>query len=160
MKGYLLSLTGAIILSAVVSILVSDGKMGRFIKGMTRLFVFSIVIVPLVSLFGEKKFLFPRTEISSDSGYLEQCAAMLERADEEAIEAFLREEYSLSAEAEMTRERTEGFAREKISVKISGDGIFEPGTHIDMMSEIEMVLEKNYGCAAEVTWLGRESESS
>lgn len=160
MKAYLLTLTGAILLSSLVSILIPDGKMGRFIKGMTRLFVFSIVIVPLASLFGENKINFSQKELAVDHDYLVRCAAMLEREDEETIEGFLLENYAYRAEVQMTRGTEADFPRKKLVVKISADGIFEPGTHIDMMTEIENVLEEIYGCPAEVIWEEKGSESS
>ncbi len=159
MKAYLLTLTGAILLSAIVSVLLPDGKMGRFLKGMTRLFVFSIVVVPLVSLFHEKKFDFSTGETAMDAAYLETCAELLERADEREIEGYLLGEYGLESEAEMSRKPTGDFGREKVRVKLFFEGIFEPEAHIDMMTEIKNVLEKNFGCLAEVEWQAR-SESS
>lgn len=152
MKAYLLTLTGAILLSAVASIVLPGGKMGKFLKGMTRLFVFSVVIVPLVSLFGEKKLDFKAGSVRTDTKYLETCAALLERADEREAELYLKEEYGVTSKAKMTRKAEEDFCREKIEVKIYSDGIFEPGAHIDMMRKIESVLEKNFGCKAEAEW--------
>ena len=156
MKAYLLTLTGAILLSSIVSILVSDGKMGRFIKGMTRLFVFSIVIVPLISLFEKKGFDFPNNNINTDEKYLLKCAALLSEKDERAITAYLSQEYSLTAETIVERGTNENFACKKITVKINDSGIFGQDEHIDMISQIKTDIEEKYGCQTEVIWQGAD----
>ena len=155
MKTYLLTLTGAILLSAIVSILISDGKMGRFVKGMTRLFVFSIVIVPLVSLFGKKSFDFSTGNIGTDENYLLKCAALLSEKDEEIITNYLFEEYSLVAETIVERSASGKFACKKITVKINDFGIFGQDEHIDMINRIKTDIEEKYGCQTEVIWQGR-----
>ena len=160
MKAYLLTLTGAILLSAVLSILVSDGKMGKFIKGMTRLFVFSVVILPIASLFGEKKISFPVSEVGTDSGYLAKCALLLSERDETEIKEYLKEEYSLDAEAEVARAAEGNFLRKKIVVIIEDFGIIGQEGHIDMMTCIQADLEEKYGCQTEVIWQGTESNNS
>lgn len=152
MKAYLLTIAGVIILSAVVSILVSDGKMGKFIKGMMRLFVFSVVIVPFISMFGEKDFVFSTAEIESDEGYLIRCSEILEEKDEKEIIEFLSREYGIIGEAEVVRDNSDGFARKKINVKIFDAGIFGQDEHIDIIGRIKIVLEEKYGCQTEVAW--------
>lgn len=156
LKAYLLSLAGAILLSSLVSILVSDGKMGKFIKGMARLFLFSVLISPLFSLFGGRNPLgFSAAEsadVAVSGDYLLVCAEMLEREDEAEIEAFLLKEYALEAKADMTREADGLFLRKKIRVEITNGGISEREPHIDMTEELRSVLEQKYGCEAEVIW--------
>lgn len=158
MKAYLLTLSGVIILSAIVSILISDGKMGKFIKGMTRLFVFSVVIVPLVSVFEKKELAFSAAEIGTDEGYLLRCAELLSEQDEEEISRFLSEEYAVSAWVEIEREIEDHFPRKKITVIIYESGIFGQDEHINMIDCMKSVLEEKYGCVTEVVW--RENASA
>lgn len=155
MKAYLLTLTGAILLSAVLSILVSDGKIGKFIKGMTRLFVFSVVILPIASMFGEKRLSFSASEVGTDVGYLKKCAALLSERDETEIKEYLKEEYSLDSEAAVERAAEGNFEREKIVVYIEEFGIFGQEGHIDMIACIQADLEEKYGCQTEVIWQGK-----
>lgn len=155
MKAYLLTLTGAILLSAVLSILVSDGKMGKFIKGMTRLFVFSVVIFPIASLFGENKISFSASEVGTDVGYLKKCSALLCERDEAEIKEYLKKEYLLDSEAEVERAADGNFLREKIIVIIEDSGIIGQDGHIDMIACIQADLEEKYGCKTEVIWQGK-----
>lgn len=156
MKAYLLAVSGAIILSAVISIIVSDGKMGKFIKGMTRLFVFSVLLVPLLSLFGEKKIVLTASEITSDEGYLAYCAEKLSKRDEEEIATYLVEEYSLVVQVNVERGTEDGFPRKKIMIKLFGNGIYEQDEHIDILSRIQEQIQDEYGCLTEVVWQERE----
>lgn len=152
MKAYLLTLTGAILISAVLSILVSDGKMGKFIKGMIKLFVFSVVILPLSVFFGQKNFSFSLSEVKTDDGYLKKCSALLSHQDEAEIKKYLKEEYEIEADVIVERSYEANFPREKISLKIKDDGIFQTEEHIDMMNWIQAFLEENYNCETEVVW--------
>lgn len=156
MKSYLLMLAGAILLSSLVSILISDGKMGKFIKGMTRLFVFSLVVVPLLSLFGKREFTFSISEISEDEEYLEFCNEALAQEDEAEIEGYLLKEYSLKSEAEVVWEIGDTFTRKKILVKITDAGIFGQEEHIDIIEKIIYELEEKYDCKTEVIWEATE----
>ncbi len=160
MKTYLLTLTGVIILSAIVSILVSDGKMGKFIKGMTRLFVFSVVIVPLVSVFEKKELALSTAEIGTDENYLLRCAELLSGQDEEEISRFLSDEYAVSALVEMERGIEDYFPRKKITVIIYESGIIGQDEHINMIDCMKSVLEEKYGCVTEVVWQANASAKS
>lgn len=157
MKAYILTLAGAVLLSAVLSILVSDGKMGKFIKGMTKLLVFSIVAAPLISLFAEGEFALPSAEIGHDEGYLERCAELLSERDAAEIEAYLSEEFALpAAEVQAKRGTEDGFPLKKITVILQADGIFGQDGHIDMVDRIRAALFGRFGCEAEVIWRGTD----
>ena len=156
MKSYLLAVSGAIILSAVISILVSDGKMGTFIKGMARLFVFSVLLVPLLSMFGEKKIVLTASEITSDEGYLVYCAEKLSKQDEEEIATYLVEEFSLTVQIRVERGTESGFPRKKIMIKLFENGIYGQEEHIDILSRIQAQIQEEYGCLTEVVWQERE----
>ena len=156
MKAYLLAISGAIILSAVISILVSDGKMGKFIKGMTRLFVFSVLLVPLLSMFSEKKIVLTASEIAADEGYLAFCAEKLSKQDEEEIATYLVEEYSLAVQVKVERTIENGFPRKKIVIKLFENGIYGQEEHIDIVSRIQEQIQEEYGCMTEVVWQERE----
>ena len=51
MEGYILAVCGAVILSALVTILLPEGKTGKFINGMLRVFCVAVMLVPLYGMF-------------------------------------------------------------------------------------------------------------
>ena len=160
MKTYILTVAGAVLLSAVVAILVSDGKMGKFVKGMSKLLVFSLVVAPLIGLFGEKNVSLSAAEIGSDEGYLSRCVELLVEEDERAIEDYLSETYSIIAKVLVERKTGDGFPREKITVNLFDLGIFGQDEHINTVSKLQTELEERFGCKTEVVWQGTESKNS
>lgn len=160
MKGYLLTVAGAVLLSALLSILMPEGKMGKFVKGIARLFVFSALTAPFFTYFAKGDFGFFSEPIAEDKDYLVRCAELLSEEDERAIVDRLTEEFSVEAEAEVLRSADAGFPREKISVKILRDGINGQEEHIDMINRIRADLEEEFGCKnTEVVWQGTSKSS-
>ena len=152
MRAYVLSIAGIVLVIAAISIIAPGGKMGKFIKGMGRLFILVVMVAPFATFFGGKsgKF-FESTEITPDSAYLAHCAQMLSEEDEKEITAYLNEQFSVTAKVQVFRssERS-GFPREKIEAKIIDFGINGQGGHIDRAEDVRKALEKRYGCEAVV----------
>ena len=48
MKAYILSIAGAVLLSAVITIISPSGKMGKFIKGTSKLLILVIMLAPVI----------------------------------------------------------------------------------------------------------------
>ena len=152
MKAYILSIAGVVLLSAVATIIAPSGKMGKFVKGMTKLMTLLVILSPLVSwVSGRKTFTIETSSIQADSAYLTRCAELLERQDEEEIVLWLEDEFSVTATAEVSRAAAVGFAREKIVVKILDFGIIGQDGHINTVSRVRSGLEAKYGCSAEVS---------
>lgn len=154
MKGYVLAVAGAILLSALFTALLPEGKLGKFLKGMGGLFVFAAVVAPLSGLFTGKVTAEEGTALGQDAGYLASCADFLERYDAQEAEKLLGEQFSLRAEATAERGTEAGFPLRKITVKIYADGIIGQDEHIDMAERVKNAIEERYGCTAEVIWIG------
>ncbi len=155
MKGYILSVAGAVLLAAAVAVICPSGKMGKFVRGMAKLAVFAVMLSPLLSLAGKGELFRPfSANIGSDEGYYRSCADLLEKADGEAVAAYLEEEFGVKAEVCTERAAREGFPLLKISVKITDGGIIGQDGHINRMTRIKEALEEKYACPAEVTWIG------
>lgn len=148
--GYILSIAGIVLLSAVISVIAPGGKMGKFVKGMTRLFIFVVLVAPFVKLVRDPEALLPSAEIGVDRGYLSVYTDMLSRADEREIAALLRAEFGVEAEVSVSRS-FDDLSYEKIIVRIFDLGINGDEAHIDILSAIGERLEKIYGCKAEVS---------
>ena len=149
MNGYILSIAGAILISAVITIISPGGKMGKFVKSMSRLFIFVVLITPFVKFIKEPE-VFTTAEIASDDGFLRDYAAMLSRKDSEEIVSWIKAEYGATAEAEVSRS-FDDFSYEKIIVRVTDFGINGTESHIDILSAIGERLERMYGCSAEVS---------
>lgn len=154
MKEYILMITGAILISAAASVLTPGGKLGSFIRGMARLFVFSVVVMPLFAI-GGKEFSFGSMgDVPIDSVFLEACAEKLSLQSEEETKEYLSEQYALSAEVEIGRGTEDGFPVRKIVIKLKDEGIFGEKEHIDIAEKIRADLSEKYACRAEVVWIG------
>lgn len=153
MKAYILSIAGVVLLTAVVSIIVPNGKMGKFIQGLGKLLTLSVMIAPFASLFLHKdsKFSFSPQTIQKDESYLVSCARMLAERDEEEIGKSLKDEFSVTAEIAVERGKTAGFPSEKITVKITDFGIIGQDGHKDMIDKIQATLAARYGCEVSIS---------
>ncbi len=150
MKAYILTLAGIILVSAVVSLLVPQGKMSAFIKGMTKLLVLAVVVAPFISYFKKEEFEFTNAEINWDVAYLERSASLIAKEDEEEISSYLSEDYGVTAEVGVTRAWDGNYTMQIITVKITDSGIFGQDDHINNIAEIKSRLEERYGCTVEI----------
>ena len=60
MQAYILSVAGAVLLSAVVSLILPEGKLSPLIRGMTKLITLVLLVSPLISLLRGGSVLFGR----------------------------------------------------------------------------------------------------
>lgn len=150
MQAYILSVAGAVLLSAVVSILVPDGKLAPLIRGMCKLITLILLVSPVVSLFRGTAFSLDEAEYSEDSDFLGVCAEMAEQNNERSVESWLMEEYGIVGEADVVLAADGTYSAKSVTVRISDFGIYGEESHIDISLQIEAVLEKRFGCEAEV----------
>ncbi len=152
MKSYILAIAGVILLSAVVTMIAPSGKMGKFLKGATKLVILVVMISPVISLVksGKPDFSAP-SAVGLDTGYLKACSARLERADEEEIAAYLAEEFSVGCEVQVSRSDSAPFPREKITVILDGEGINGEDGHKHIVTCIKEAVEARYGVQTEVS---------
>ncbi|MGN1077328.1 MAG: stage III sporulation protein AF [Candidatus Gallimonas sp.] len=151
MKAYILSIAGAVLLSAVITVLAPNGKMGKFVKGTMKLLILIVILSPLARFLSGGSFSLSSGTIGTDSGYLLQCAAMLEKEDGIAIKNDLYQEFGVVAEVTTERAEESGFPLKSVSVKITDFGIIGQDEHIDIMNKIADALSEKYGCRAVVT---------
>ncbi len=149
MKGYVLSIAGVILISAVISIIAPSGKMGKFVKSMSRLFIFVILITPFVRFVKNPDAVLPSSEITEDEGYLRAYTSMLCKADEEEIASWMEEEYGVKSSVFVSRS-SDDFSYKKIVVSVTDFGINGEESHIDILSAAKERLFGRYGCDVEV----------
>lgn len=151
MKEYILSVAGIVLLSAVITVILPGGKMGKFIKGAMKLFTLAVLVSPFVKHFETGTIAMPEENIQLNMEYLTHCAATLAEADERAIAEELSQTYSVTAEVKVERRAEAQFPLEKILVKITDFGINGQDEHIHIMSLIQENVTNRYGCQTEVT---------
>ena len=151
MREYVLAIAGVVLVSAVISIIAPSGKMGKFIKGATRLAVLVILVSPFANVLSGGEFSFSSEQIAEDSAYLRRCADLLSEEDEKNIAKFMQTEFGVAGEADVIRNGNQNYAYEKITIKIYDFGIFGEDEHIDIMCKIQDSLQSKYGCGVEIS---------
>lgn len=151
MKEYILSIAGIVLLSAVITVILPSGKMGKFIKGAMKLFTLVVLVSPFVKHFEKGTIVMPEESIKLNMEYLSHCASTLAEADERSIAEELSQTYSVTAEVKVERKAEAQFPLEKIFVKIIDFGINGQDEHIHIMSLIQENVTNRYGCQTEVT---------
>ncbi len=150
MKAYVLSVAGAVLLSAVLAIIAPSGRTGKFIKGISKVFVLSVLVSPFFGLLkGNTPSFSGKNAFESDVSYFTACADLLEEEDSKEIQALLQEQFELETEV-TTKRSSVDLSLKKITVKLVSFGINEQGGHIDIVSDVQAYLEKRYGCETEV----------
>ena len=104
MQAYILSVAGAVLLSAVVSLILPEGKLAPLIRGMTKLITLVLLVSPLISLLRGEVFFSDGETVAEDEDFLLSCTQRVEENDEQAIAAWLEEEFGVSALSEVQLE--------------------------------------------------------
>ena len=151
MKAYILSIAGIVLLSAVVSMIAPSGKMGKFVRGTTKLLILLVMLSPIISwIEGKTELSLSSSAIDTDEAYLERCITLMEEGDARNIAAYLLSEYGV--EAEISTERVlDDFRLQKITVKVNDFGIIGQDGHINIMTRIEDDLKARYGCEVAIS---------
>lgn len=155
MKAYILAVCGAAIISALVTVLLPEGRTGKFINGILKLFCLLVMLVPLLFLFTDPGEVFPdsggETEMEYDEGFIDYMFSRLAEEEEAAVETYIEEEFSVIADAEVGWKNVEyAFTVSELSVTVKDFGIYTDGEHIFIIEQIAERMEKLYS-EAEVT---------
>lgn len=117
MNGYLLSVIGTVLLSAILTAIVPEGKTSSAIKGVAKLACVLAIVAPVLEFFqggsaelGGKKtsqLIFSESVIQTDEEFIKYYSEMRIRETEKTLEAELVEKYGVetSITLEWTRER-------------------------------------------------------
>lgn len=103
MKTYLLSATGVIFLSVIVSLLVPEGKLNKSITFVMRLICIAVLIQPLTGIFK-----IGQTENSAIKTDYEYVASVYSNHQSEQLEKLLQEKLFIESECLITVEFVSG----------------------------------------------------
>lgn len=148
MKAYILSIAGVILLSALVAAIAPKGKMGEFVKGMTKLLILAVIVMPLVNYLKAGELSSPSPAISVDSAYTEYCTDLAREKTEKEITLYIEESTKMRSEVSVTMET--GYRLKSVRVKITDFGIIGADEHTISMGNLQNELKKRYSCEVEV----------
>ncbi len=146
MRAYILAIIGIVLLAAAVTLIAPSGKMGKFLKGATRLCILFVMLMPVRALLAGEAPVAVTQEMQTDEDYLAFCAKELAEGDAAAIVLTLEEEYGVTAAVRVVRNADATFSYQKIDVRILDFGISQEEEHIYMMESIREALAAHYGC--------------
>lgn len=115
MSGYLLSIIGTVLLCAVLTAIVPQGKTSGVIKGVAKLACVLVIVSPVLRFFktGEiggnstenSPTFFPQTGIETDGTFIQYYSEMRVRETERALQEEILERYGVEAQVTLLWER-------------------------------------------------------
>ena len=99
MKAYILSVCGAVIVSSLVAILLPEGRTGKFINGILKLFCLLVMLIPFFSFVRGFEFSGSgesASEIELDDAFMDSFYNARAEQEEAMLRSRLEEEYSLT----------------------------------------------------------------
>ena len=111
MSGYLLSLIGVVLLSAILTAILPEGKTAGLIKSVMRMVCVLTIISPVLNFLGEGAWavsgiknsteILPERGIQQDSTFIHYYSEMRITETEKALKQELFERFSVDCEVEM-----------------------------------------------------------
>lgn len=105
MNGYLLAVMGTILLAAVVTAIVPEGKTAGVVKGMTKLICLLVIVSPILKYLrsetttnsqNDSQNFFSQSVIQTDESFIKYYSEMRIRNTEAALEKELQEEFDVA----------------------------------------------------------------
>ena len=146
MSEYIWAVSGAAIISALAAILLPEGRIGKFIKGILKLFCLAVMLTPLFSVAEQ----FLNGDLGAVAGGGDSSVSELDeqfidavfdsRAKEQAkeIDALLEDEFSVAVSAEVVWESVEyAYRVTDVNIKIENFGMYGSDEHIFIIGQIK-----------------------
>lgn len=152
MQTYILGVCGAVIISALVTILMPEGKTGKFIGGILKLFCVAVMLLPVPSLLREIGVIgsAPAAEVPLDEAFIEEVFSRRAAQQEEDLEALIAEEIGVTVSASIGWASEEyAYTVDRVDVKIEDFGIYGADRHIFVIEQVGERVEELF--SAEVT---------
>ena len=135
MQAYIWAVCGAVIISALAAILMPEGKIGKFINGILKLFCLSVMIAPLFALF-EKFTGEPPAGDGSD--FIEYMFGKRAQEEADSLEELLEEEFAIGVSAEILWDYAEyAYNVTNVNIKIENFGMYGNDEHIIIIAQVE-----------------------
>ncbi len=139
MKAYILSVCGAVLISALVTLLMPEGRSGKFIGGILRLFCLLAILAPLLAFVrSDLPDLSSSAQSAPDGAFIEYFYGRYAKEQGKMLEKTLEEEFSLSLNVQIGWE-IDGYSYHlsEVAVEVENFGMYGEGEHILVISELE-----------------------
>lgn len=160
MQAYIWGVCGAVIITALAVLLLPEGKTGKFIHGILKLFCLLVMLTPLFGLFEQFFAGEPAggndmsAEAELDDGFIEYMFSRRAQEEEQRLEEWAEEEFGVAASAQVLWEYAEyAYNVTEVKINIKNFGMNGDDEHIFIIGQIETRL-KEWLPDAEVTVYG------
>lgn len=140
MREYIWAVCGAVILSALAAILMPEGKIGKFLSGILKLFCMCVMLTPLFGLFGGFTEKLPGGEdgqAALDEEFIEYMFGRRAEESEAELEELLGEEFAVAVSAEILWNCDEySYNVTGVNIKIENFGMYGDDEHIFIIGRI------------------------
>ena len=142
MQAYIWAVCGAAIISALAAILLPEGKIGKFINGILKLFCLSVMLTPLFGLFGEISAEPPAGDDSTagaelDSDFIEYMFGRRAKESASELKELLEEEFAVAVSTEILWDYAEyEYNVTDVNIKIENFGMYGDDEHIFIIGQI------------------------
>ena len=119
MSGWVLSVTAVVCLTVLLDIIMPDGQMKKYVKGIVSIIVIFVIVTPLASL-AVGKFDLTKGNITIDSDMLESLESTSDRYREIQLESMLSED-GITADIKIVSEN----GKKKVEVIIKNEVLSE-----------------------------------
>ncbi len=119
MSGWVLSVTAVVCLTVLLDIIMPDGQMKKYVKGIVSIIVIFVIVTPLASL-AVGKFDLTKGNITIDSDMLESLESTSDRYREIQLESMLSDD-GITADVKIVSEN----GKKKVEVIIKNEVLSE-----------------------------------
>lgn len=145
MSSYILSVCGAVIISALVSIIMPEGKTGKFINGIVKITCVLIMVSPIISwvykLKGEKSQSVNNIKVDIDDDFLNYFNNVKAEELEKEIKKIIENQYDIEVFVEIDWQISNyAFTLKKVLINIKNFGIYKKDEHIIIIEQIQTIV--------------------
>lgn len=142
MSAYILSVCGAVIFSSLVTIILPDGKIGKFINGVLKLTCVFVMLSPIISWINDlkpsKKDIETSKEVTIDQNYLEYFYDLQAQSLTDEIKSTIEKEFKITVFVEIEWQISKyAFDVKKVHINIKDFGINEKNKHIIIIEQVK-----------------------
>ncbi len=119
MSGWVLSVTAVVCLTVLLDIIMPDGQMKKYVKGIVSIIVIFVIVTPLASL-AVGKFDLTKGNITIDSDMLESLESTSDRYREIQLESMLSDD-GITADVKIVSDN----GKKKVEVIIKNEVLSE-----------------------------------
>ena len=119
MSGWVLSVTAVVCLTVLLDIIMPDGQMKKYVKGIVSIIVIFVIVTPLASL-AVGKFDLTKGNITIDSDMLESLESTSDRYREIQLESMLSDD-GITADVKIVSKNS----KKKVEVIIKNEVLSE-----------------------------------